>query len=179
MTPGTLISGLNYLEPTLCLVSLFFLIQSKSARRFLFLTLFLSLRFASTLVCTLLRTHFAWFGMNGETAYETYFYVYWFSYALESVLSLLLIYSIFRLAMEPLKGLANLGTLVFRWAGSISVVVAMGIAFNGTYSANNLITLLIAQIQQTSSVLTLCLLLFVCFANPALRTNLPQSSLWR
>ena len=30
-----------------------------------------------------------------------YFYVYWISYALEAILSLLVIYSIFKLAMAP------------------------------------------------------------------------------
>ena len=164
MTPGNLISGLNYLEPILCSVALFFLLKSHSGRKFLFLTLFLSLRLASTTVCLLLHYHFRWFGLSGRVAYNAYFYIYWTSYALESVLSLFLIYSIFQKAMEPLRGLASLGTLVFRWAGSISIVVAGGIAFNGTYSGRNLISSIIAQLQQTSSVLTLCLLLFVCFA---------------
>jgi hypothetical protein len=45
------------------------------------------------------------------------------------VLALLIVYSVFKLAMEPLKGLQTLGMLVFKWAAGISVAVALGSAF--------------------------------------------------
>jgi len=93
-----------------------------------------------------------------------YFYVYWVSYALEAILSLLVIYSIFKLAMEPLKGLQTLGMLVFRWVAAISIAVALGVAFTPHLSGLKFMVAMVTQLQQTSSILTLCLLLFVCFA---------------
>ncbi|HMG02573.1 MAG TPA: hypothetical protein VK596_05535 [Edaphobacter sp.] len=102
--------------------------------------------------------------MEPHLAYQIYFYVYWSTYALEALLSLLVIYSIFRLAMAPLKGLQTLGMLVFRWVAVISIAVAMGVAFTPHLTGIKFMVAMITQLQQTSSILTLCLLLFVCFA---------------
>ena len=66
--------------------------------------------------------------------------------------------------MAPLKGLATLGILVFRWAAAISVAISIGMAIGPHVSGNRLLVAIVTQLQQTSSILTLCLLLFVCFA---------------
>jgi hypothetical protein len=96
--------------------------------------------------------------------YRPYFYTYWISCAVESVLTLLIVYSVFRLAMEPLKGLQTLGMLVFKWAAGISVVVALGSAFAPHMKGMDYLMAAISQLQRTESILTLCLLLFVTFA---------------
>jgi len=103
-------------------------------------------------------------GIERHIAYQMYFYVYWISYAVEAILSLLVIYSIFKIAMEPLKGLQTLGMLVFRWVAAISIAVALGVAFTPHLSGLKFMVAMVTQLQQTSSILTLCLLLFVCFA---------------
>jgi hypothetical protein len=154
---------LSYLEPVLCLLLIIALIRSGSARKYLFLTALLSVRFLSSLICLVLL-HFCGHGMERHLAYQTYFYVYWSSYAAESVLSLLVIYSIFKLAMAPLKGLQTLGMLVFRWVAAISIAVAIGVALTPHLSGVKFMVSMVTQLQQTSSILTLCLLLFVCFA---------------
>jgi hypothetical protein len=64
--------------------------------------------------------------------------------------------------MEPLKGLQTLGMLVFKWAAGISVAVALGSAV--TPHMTTYLMDAISQLQRTQSILTLCLLLFVCFA---------------
>jgi hypothetical protein len=152
---------LSYLEPILCAMLVFFLIRNKTAGRFLFFTAFLSVRFASSIILLAL----IWTpGIERHLAYQAYFYVYWISYALEAILSLLVIYSIFKLAMEPLKGLQTLGMLVFRWVAAISIAVAIGVAFTPHLSGAKFLVAIVTQLQQTSSILTLCLLLFVCFA---------------
>jgi hypothetical protein len=66
--------------------------------------------------------------------------------------------------MAPLKGLQALGMLVFKWAAGISVAVALGSAVQPGLKGTALIVNAIAQLQRTQSILTLCLLLFVCFA---------------
>jgi hypothetical protein len=98
------------------------------------------------------------------TAYDSYFYTYWASFAFESVLALLIVYGVFRLAMAPLKGLQTLGMLVFKWAAGISVAVALGSAFSPNMTGTKYLMAAILQLQRTQSILTLCLLLFVCFA---------------
>jgi hypothetical protein len=158
-----LLSQLQYVEPVLCGTLLYFMVRSKAARNFGYLLSLLCVRFICSVVCISLL-HLSGHGIERHLAYQIYFYVYWTSFALEAILSLLVIYGIFKLAMAPLKGLQTLGMLVFRWVAAISVAVAIGVAVSPHQSANKFMIAMITQLQQTSSILTLCLLLFVCFA---------------
>src|SRR5271170_1068787 len=164
---GTSLSGfisvLEYTEPILCGMLLYLLIRSEAVRQFKFLFALLCVRLLCSSIC-LPMLFFAARGIEKHLAYQTYFYVYWTSYALEAILSLLVIYSIFKLAMAPLKGLQTLGILVFRWVAAISVAVAIGVAVTPHLTGIHFMIAMITQLQQTSSILTLCLLLFVCFA---------------
>src|SRR5882757_4318544 len=154
---------LEYIEPVLCGMLIYFLVRSKAVRQFSFLFALLCVRLGCSVVCLSFH-YFCARGIEKHLAYQTYFYVYWTSYAVEAILSLLVIYSIFKLAMEPLKGLQTLGMLVFRWVAAISIAVALGVAFTPHLSGLKFMVAMVTQLQQTSSILTLCLLLFVCFA---------------
>jgi hypothetical protein len=160
---ANLVDSLGYLEPILCGMLIFFLVRNKVARQFGFLVALLCVRFACSAICLPLL-YFCSRGIEKHLAYQIYFYIYWTSYALEAIFSLLVIYSIFKLAMAPLKGLQTLGMLVFRWVAAISVAVAIGVALTPHLSGIKFMVAMITQLQQTSSILTLCLLLFVCFA---------------
>lgn len=162
-TDHVLVQSLSYLEPICCAMVLLALIRAKAARKFAFLTALLTVRLVADLA-GLVLIEFAVRVIEKHLAYKMYFYVYWSSYAIEAVLNLLIIVSIFRLAMAPLKGLQRLGMLVFKWAGAISVAIALGIAISPHQSGSAFMTAMITQLEQTSSILTLCLLLFVCFA---------------
>jgi hypothetical protein len=163
ISANTLIECLGYLEPILCGMLIVFLVRSQAARKFIYLTALMSVKLACSVI-TLPLLYLCGRGIEKHVAYQMYFYVYWISYALEAILSLLVIYSIFRLAMAPLKGLQTLGMLVFRWVAAISVAVAIGVAMTPHISGIKFMVAMITQLQQTSSILTLCLLLFVCFA---------------
>ena len=163
MSQSLFVGLLSYLEPILCLLVLISLVRAGMARKFIFLTALLTVRLVSGLTC-LVILQFAARGIERHLAYQIYFYVYWSSYAAESILSLLVIYSIFKLAMAPLKGLQTLGMLVFRWVAAISIAVAIGVALTPHLSGTKFMVSMVTQLQQTSSILTLCLLLLVCFA---------------
>jgi hypothetical protein len=163
MTQYFILDLLSYLEPMFCAVALFMLLRSKSAKKFGFLVALLSVKVLSSVICLPLL-YFCARSLERHLAYQAYFYVYWTSYALESILSLLVIYSIFKLAMAPLKGLQTLGMLVFRWVAAISIAVAIGVALSPHLTGIKFMVAMVTQLQQTSSILTLCLLLFVCFA---------------
>jgi hypothetical protein len=158
------VSLLGYLEPILCALVIWFLVRNKAAGKFAYLTALMCVRFACSAVGMSIVYISSHFELERHLAYKLYFYVYWSCYALEAILSLMVIYSIFKLAMAPLKGLQTLGMLVFRWVGAISVAVALGVAVTPHTSGLKFMVALITQLQQTSSILTLCLLLFVCFA---------------
>jgi hypothetical protein len=141
----------------------YFLVRAKAVRQFAYLFTLLCVRLTCSFICIPLLT-FSGHGIERHLAYQIYFYVYWTSFALEAILSLLVIYGIFKLAMAPLKGLQTLGMLVFRWVAAISVAVAIGVAVTPHLNGIKFMVAMITQLQQTSSILTLCLLLFVCFA---------------
>ena len=154
---------LVYLDPLVCGLVLLSMGRAKSLRTFSSLSFLLSFRLLADLAYLPFLV-FAGHGIERHLAYRIYFYVYWTEYALDAALSLIVIYGIFRLAMEPLKGLQTLGSLVFKWAGAISIAVAAGVALTPHQSGLRVMLGMATQFQRTSSILTLCLLLFVCFA---------------
>jgi hypothetical protein len=163
VTLFSLLSQLQYVEPILCGLLVYFLVRAKAVHQFVYLFALLCVRIACSFICIPLLA-FSGHGIERHLAYQIYFYVYWTSFALEAILSLLVIYSIFKLAMAPLKGLQTLGMLIFRWVAAISVAVAIGVAVTPHISGIKFMVAMVTQLQQTSSILTLCLLLFVCFA---------------
>jgi hypothetical protein len=161
-----LLNSLVFFEVLICLAALCAITLKKQWPEYWSLGAFLATRFLSDIILLPLL-HIKLSHANdsvGHSAYVAYFYVYWISYAVESILALLVVYSIFRLAMAPLKGLQQLGMLVFRWAASISIIVALGSAFTPDMTRTKYLVVAISQLQRTQSILTLCLLVFVCFA---------------
>lgn len=153
----------EYAEPALCLSALVAIVSSKVSKQFGFLALLLGTKVSSSAIFALLLTH--GFSLVGKAlTYSIYFYVYWGSFAIESILMLIVICSMYRLAMAPLKGLHTLGMLIFKWVAGISVLVALSSAFAPHISKINYVIAFVSQIQRTQSILILCLLLFVCFA---------------
>ena len=162
MTSMPFLTLLTCLEVSLCLAALCAIVTRKQWKDYWSLGAFLAVRgFSSTALASIMH-----FGkpLGARFAYNLYFNIYWISFAVESILALIVVYSVFRLAMAPLKGLQQLGMLVFRWAASISVVVALGSAFVPEMTRTKYLIAAISQLQRTQSILTLCLLVFVCFA---------------
>jgi len=158
------LAALLYLETLLCGVALCSLFIRRQWGNFSSLGWFLTVRFGSDAFLILLHRYILLHPAQRQALYYPYFYVYWFSFALESILALIVVYSVFKLAMAPLKGLQSLGMLVFKWAAGISVAVALGSAFAPDMTGMRYLVAAISQLQRTQSILTLCLLLFVCFA---------------
>jgi hypothetical protein len=159
----SILSALGYLEVVLCVAALGLIVIRKHWADYSALGSFLVVRIVSNTILTALNSYAAGHLANRGSVYKLYFYSYWFSFAVESVLALLIVYSVFRLAMAPLKGLQTLGMLVFKWAAGISVAVALGSAFAPHMSGIKYLVAAISQLQRTQSILTLCLLL-LCFA---------------
>ena len=167
MSSTSLLGLLGYLEIVLCALGICVLVARKQWSDYAALGLFLAVRGTSDVFLTYLHYAFHHNGLpslSRGAVYDFYFYVYWISFAIESVVALLIVYGVFRLAMAPLKGLQTLGMLVFKWAAGISVAVALGSAFSPATTGVKYIVAAVSQLQRTQSILTLCLLLFVCFA---------------
>lgn len=167
----SLLTILGYLEVALCGAAVTALLLRRQWANYRWLGVFLLVRGGSDITLTTLHSAYKLHVLTGRVAYNSVFYLYWISLALESVLALLLVYGIYRLAMAPLKGLQTLGMLIFKWAAGISFIVAFSSAFlepsgvaGRRASANELLMSAISQLHRTQSVLTLCLLIFVFFA---------------
>ena len=150
-------------ETICCVAALVGLYKSRQIQQFVSFTVFLSIRLLGDLVCFALIEGSSRF-LERHIAYKLYFYTYWSSYVLEAIVSVYVVLGIFELAMAPLPGLRKLGILVFRWAATISVALSLIVVAGPHESGKLLIVSFVMQLQQISSVLTLCLLLFVCFA---------------
>lgn len=162
MRLATIFGLLTYLEVAICLAALCAVTIRKQWSDYWSFGALLAIR-AVVASSLLFLIHFCRI-IGPHTAYVYYFYIYWVGYAIESVLAMIIVYSIFRLAMDPLKGLQALGMMIFRWIVAISVIVTLGTAYSPHMTGIKYLINAILQMERTQSILILCLLVFVCFA---------------
>ena len=156
-------------ECVLCLCVLGIMLYKRQARAYSAFIGLVSVRFLSVAILTPLLFFRREIGLSIPTAYTIYFYTYWISAVAVGLMLVVVIYSVYNKAMRPMKGLQKIGKVIFRWVAVVSVAVSAAIAVGphlataGT-SSTAIWSMMVSQIQQGTSVLTLCLLLFVCFA---------------
>jgi hypothetical protein len=102
--------------------------------------------------------------ITARSAYITYYYTYWTSFASGAVCSILLTYTILHVAMAPLKGLQSLVKIVYYWAASISILVALNITFQSGVKTSELFRRSAVEFQRATGIITVSLAIFVCFA---------------
>jgi hypothetical protein len=108
-------------------------------------------------------------GLQPHLAYQILFYTTQVFSVLQSAAIFAVIYSVFEMAMKPMKGLLRMGKLVFKWVAAVSlllgVVIALGPHVFTTGEASTIaVTTVIERVQEGVNVLTLGLLLFVCIS---------------
>ncbi len=150
-------------EPVLTALAFIILLKRKQIFRYKYFSLYLGFH---TLLSSALMALYQVPALCPDRvlAYKIYFYTYWSGYVVEAVLIFLTIQSMFRMAMEPLEGLQRLGLLVFRWAASISMILAVATSIVPSMTSTSFIISAASQLQRSQSILTLCLLLFLCLA---------------
>lgn len=154
-----------FAEPLLCVLAIAAIYYRKQLRSYWFLALFLAFRGSSDVVLAFLLHSVAHSpGAYARRVYRIYFYSYWTTYAIEAILGFVMIYGLYHLAMHPLPGLQRLGRLMFRWAAGIALLLSIAMSFGPHVTGMKFAVAFISQLQQTQSVLTLCMLLFVCLA---------------
>jgi hypothetical protein len=160
---------LSIAECLLCLCVLGIMFYKRQMREFGSHMGLIGVRALSILILTPLLFFRQQTGLNVHTAYRIYFYTYWISAIVLGLMLVVVIYSVYNKAMKPLKGLQRIGRVIFRWVAVVSVAVSIAIAVGphlsiAGYTSSMVWAMMVSQIQQGTSVLTLCLLLFVCFA---------------
>jgi hypothetical protein len=159
----SLLLQLNFIEVTLGAVTLILLIRTRELKTY-WPMLGLSSWQTVPFVTLLYLKHLGPERITAQHAYFIYFHLYWTFFAIQAICAILLTYTVFEGTMRPLKGLQQLGRVVYLWAAAISVFIALSGAVEP--SANNylLVRRLIEEFQRGTSTLTVSLVLFVFFA---------------
>lgn len=156
-------------EPIICGLALFAFTRARDHKRFSAMGFYLALRTVSALALSVLA--FGSLPLDRHARYAVYFYTYWLSYVVGAVLIFFVIQQLFRYLMAPLPGLSRLGTLAFRWATAISIIITMAIAVFpavGAHLGSMLLPAIALELMRCMSILELCLLAFLALSVHAL-----------
>jgi cbb3-type cytochrome oxidase subunit 3 len=168
MSHTILLRDVNITECALCFCVAAILIYKRLRPRFSLLFALLLLKAVSGSILIPLLFFRKDLGIRLDVAYDTYFLTYWLSGVAQALLLIGIIYHVYREAMRPLQGLQRIGKIIFRWVAVVSIAVSLAFAA-GPHSTTGaslagIAAAIAPQVQQGVFVLTLCLLLFVCFA---------------
>lgn len=154
-----------------CFLSIGVIIRKRATKTYGFLLGLLGVRGAMAVITIAILFHRHALSLSVAQAYTLYFYSYWTSAVLQLVLKLLVIYAVYRVAMKPLDGLRRIGNIIFRWVAAVSIVLSTVVALGPHTKGTIWFDTLMSQAQQGECVLTVCLLVFVCFAARPLGLN--------
>ena len=137
--------------------------RAKEQRRFPALRNLLVFRSAATVVLEAVYL-LTLFGVGGRTAYVAYFNAFWTSYLAGAILIFLVIQEMFKHVMSPLPGISRLGLLAFRWAATISMIVAIASAVLPAGFKGRVIMATSIEFMRCVSIMELCLLALLAFS---------------
>ena len=108
-----------------------------------------------------------------HVSYDLYFYAYWTSSAVGIGLGFAVIYEIFSYTLRPYAGLRDLGTMLFRWAALLLLLVS-GISAAASASGTEMhrLTFAIMSIERSIRLMQCGLLLFVLVCSTYLGLSL-------
>jgi hypothetical protein len=135
-------------------------------RRFPAMGSYLALRVSSMPVLLLLLFGQArhWFN---DYCFLMYFFAYWAVYVASAVMLYFVSLEVFRVALSAFSGLMRLGTVVFRWAAVVSVIVSVA-SVSLVHKGILIIPDIAIGLMRSVSILELCLLAFMCLSMNAL-----------
>lgn len=142
--------------------------KKKLSRRFPAMSIYLGLH----VTCTPVLLGVLYLQSHIWTAYlyPVYFFGYWAVYIASAIALFFVAIEVFRSALSAFSGLMRFGTVIFRWALVVSVIVSMT-----SISLANRGVLIIPEIayrlMRGVSILELCLLAFLCLSMNALRLS--------
>jgi hypothetical protein len=159
-----LLEGSLFVQSGMCCAVLATMLYRRAFRVFPQLGIYLSVQALSVVVSIALMFFRKQTHLDQVHAYNLLFGTYWISSILEFILRVLIVYSVFAEAMRPFAGLHRAGKIVFIWAATVSGLVALALlAGPQVLSSADAIEEMLGRLQQGLSVLTLCLLVLVCF----------------
>ena len=154
-----------YLQAGLGLLTLSVMCVRRAFRIFPYLVMLLSVETLSVVAQIAFLFYRRDLHLSKDQDYVALFFTNWIAGGISLLLRLTIVYGVFSEAMRPLSGLHQAGKIIFRWVAVVSALVALALlAGPGVFSSIDALTNVFSRLQQGVSVLTLCLLVFVCFA---------------
>lgn len=161
---------LTYAEPILWMGILFAFLKSEHRKFFPALCFYLLLQAICSPFLTFLLHARHIFPAYEQAFYFCYFFLYWAAYLGGVVAIFFVIQDLFRYALAPLPGLSRLGIIAFRWAGLVSLIIALVSTASTVPLHAGFQWFMVGsyQIMRCVAVLQLCLLAFLALSVHAL-----------
>ncbi|MFZ0797858.1 MAG: hypothetical protein WCA13_16260 [Terriglobales bacterium] len=107
--------------------------------------------------------------------YRLYFALFWLGAAVNAVLGFKVIHEIFLDVFRPYHTLKDLGTLLFKWAGVVMLLVSVVVAFSNSYDSSPLVHA-VTTLQRSVRIVQLGLILFLLLFSRFLGVSWKQVS---
>ncbi len=107
--------------------------------------------------------------------YGLYFYPFWIGEAVNAVLGFKVIHEIFLNVFRPYHTLKDLGTLLFKWAGVVMLMVSVVVAFSSSFDQSPLVHA-VTTLQRSVRIVQLGLILFMLLFSRFLGVSRKQIS---
>jgi hypothetical protein len=107
--------------------------------------------------------------------YRLYFGLFWLGAAVNAVLGFKVIHEIFLDVFRPYHTLKDLGTLLFRWAGVVMLLVSVVVAFSNSFDQSPLVHA-VTTLQRSVRIVQLGLILFLVLFSRFLGVSRKQVS---
>jgi hypothetical protein len=107
--------------------------------------------------------------------YGLYFWPFWLGEAVNAVLGFKVIHEIFLDVFRPYHTLKDLGTLLFKWAGVVMLLVSVVVAFSNSFDQSPLVHA-VTTLQRSVRIVQLGLILFMLLFSSFLGVSRKQVS---
>lgn len=107
--------------------------------------------------------------------YRLYFTLFWFGEAVNAVLGFKVIHEIFIDVFRPYHTLKDLGTLLFKWAGVVMLLVSVVVAFSNSFD-QSLLVHAVTTLQRSVRIVQIGLILFMLLFSSFLGVSRKQIS---
>jgi hypothetical protein len=151
---------LEFAEPILIALALFFFIKSGRTRQFPMMTTYLGLRVASAAMLEVILNLQRFAPVSDTLQNSIYFYTYWAFYVAAAISIFFVIREVFCHVTQPVPGIQRFGMLAFNWVAVISGIIAISAALPLKSVGAGLVSIGF-QVMRCVSILELCLLAFL------------------
>jgi hypothetical protein len=161
--------ALWFAHPALQLIVLGFMFWRKLHRTFPVFFSYIAFQIAAFAVTLPLR-------MQGPRFYTGFFYVYWATTAISVVIGFGVIHEVFQDVFRPYHTLRDLGSVLFKWAGLVMLMVALVVAASTSSTTEDPLVAGITTLQRSVRVVQCGLVLFLLVFSRYLGTNWKQKT---